>query len=705
MKYGLWNLETGLMLLPLIQHCMPPPSIKELKNLIGSLITHKINCDWAPYDILVILQKKIRHLSQLLPEEDYKHVDYPINYGINRITSVSMFSHTDKAALIIKFVETVFTKTGSAIMMKENQYYSDVYSLRDIFIHELAQKNHIILSGNTTKNIDNKKERVFALLSNERRIGESSAADNFDESFWNDAPFIGFTLVEPIKVAEKPINKKQSDSQCEELYEKASHEKAFSALSNDFQRYTIQNTHSKWIRNNVRSYADANQLCLSNIFRYFEFILSAKNDKYESIFTVCLLALAIGINKKRWANITTNPLQKLHDENVFINEANQILIYKVAGCATNFSQEKDPESQYIIVKLPESFHISYKTILKGTQEAAAIRSFLRKNNGISTGINRIARSGHNLVRKINSSESDAFLLAGAIPIEFRARNAYKAINNYFLNQIFQQNLSTILALSSKNKLEFPKTYTKLKKLLKQNLQPIKNHIVGSQLTNSSPNFVDFKLSKVNKDTFDRSIHIANQFELYFFWMLQYGFSTRPIGPSTESVCIENFWLHKDKNSEVYQEKKLLLVPPLIKAQYKQIMLCREKLRECCQKIDYQLVYPDDNHCLSFQYKRFSTKKIVQADLLCATEAQKISQQWGMKQPFARLNAHRHQCATYMHNKMSERHAEIFLGHHIDGYFFAAPESSGTIKPVIETQNAQTTWLNLLGFKYLQNPIL
>ena len=36
-EHGLWDLKYGLVLLPLIQHCMPAPSIPNIRDLIKEL--------------------------------------------------------------------------------------------------------------------------------------------------------------------------------------------------------------------------------------------------------------------------------------------------------------------------------------------------------------------------------------------------------------------------------------------------------------------------------------------------------------------------------------------------------------------------------------------------------------------------------------------------------------------------------------------
>lgn len=706
--HNLWDIETGLILIPLIQHCMPPPSIKKMQKLIEALIACKINTDWAPKDVLKKLQVKFKALSQIGSDENFQNKDYPIWYGILRIDSLKSFSPREKSDLIIEFVETVFKRTGSASNMKTTQYYNDIYSLRDILIRDLADRNNIKLSGNLLKNFDNKEEHAFSVLNHRKRIGDPKESIRSRCCFWDDEyPFIPFSAkAKPsIKMKSVSLENDYIDSQLYETGERETQEAPFSILSNDLQHNTIQNTHSKWIRGNVRSHADANQLCMSGIFRYFEHLLSSKKDKYEPVFVVGFLSLAIGINKKRWINLTTNASEKLTDQNFYLDQANQIIRFRVSGAATDFIKTKETKSQIIILQLPTSFRLTHKIVTDGTKEDYPLRAFLNKHNGTSPSINRIARSGHTLVRKLTAGETDAFLLSGSIPIEFRARNAYKAINNDQLNESFYKNINEICHYAKSNRKEFPSVYEKLNKVSSGDHNPASTHLVGSQLTNTTFNFSRFKLPTVAKQDFNNALEKANQLEVYFFWMLQFGFATRPIASSTESHSFADYWLHRDKDSEVYQEKKLLLIPSLINSQHKEILACRDAIGEACYRYGYTLQDTKKNYTLPIQYKPPSSKKVINVKNLLAKDAQKIAESWGLTQPFKRLNAHRHQCATYMHDMLSEQHADISLGHHIDGWFFAAPEASGSFAALNEVQDAQTKWLNKLGFKLVRNPIL
>jgi hypothetical protein len=70
----------------------------------------------------------------------------------------------------------------------------------------------------------------------------------------------------------------------------------------------------------------------------------------------------------------------------------------------------------------------------------------------------------------------------------------------------------------------------------------------------------------------------------------------------------------------------------------------------------------------------------------------------------RSNAYRHQCASYIHRKLGENHADTWLGHHIDGWCYSAPESAANANILSDVLKAQNQWLEELGFHLIKNPL-
>ena len=196
-EISLWDLDTGMILLPIIQYCMPPPSTKEIIKLLKYLTDNKINTNWAS---LLKVEKTYRKLQGKPTIEkgdpDSYGTNYPIHLGIHKIASQKNWSDEDRSYLIDRFVTKVFETTAIQEWLNTNEYYSNVYYLRDVLITDYAQQNDLIVIGRFDANLDYKRQKTEQLLSKEKLLGVHGEriAFNPENTFWQNPPATKFTL-------------------------------------------------------------------------------------------------------------------------------------------------------------------------------------------------------------------------------------------------------------------------------------------------------------------------------------------------------------------------------------------------------------------------------------------------------------------------------------------------------------------------------
>jgi hypothetical protein len=191
--------------------------------------------------------------------------------------------------------------------------------------------------------------------------------------------------------------------------------------------------------------------------------------------------------------------------------------------------------------------------------------------------------------------------------------------------------------------------------------------------------------------------------LYFYWMIQYSLATRPAGEKTESFEVGDFWLHKDKDSDRYFESKVLFIPYLLKKQKQEVQACITDLKSFANSEGFNIEAINTESNQLYYYK-ITQKEINQISLL-SSEAIRLSKQtWGITPMLERSNSYRHQCASYIHRKLGENHSDTWLGHHIDGWCYSAPESAANANILSDVLEVQNQWLEKLGFHLIKNPL-
>lgn len=722
-EHNLWDLEFGILFLPVIQHCMPPASLYEINDLLDNLVSCEIDTDWAPLQKTKRLKRKISQIIKIIEEaeeaeafEKNKEVKeekevitdfgtiYPITLGIQRISNLKLNKSVRsverikmiKRKMIIMFVEYVYSKTGAEEDLVSRQLYNDIYQIRDVIIDGYIREQRLNFSGGYKRDLEKKRERVSSIINNHRRIGSKKLSGLSQDNFWDNPPHVPFSICRnDFESGVKPT--RLTGSEPEEGASTRSPSDEELLRNNVQQRANLNTSRVKWARSNVRSLADANQLSFSSIFRYWEYLLE-KNEK--SIFILSVITFLTGIPKKRWlSSIKTGDLTA---ESLLIHKDSNAIEFKLISGATQFDSSEVQSTNLVLLKLPIHLNLTHKIIVQGVKDESRVRAFNKLNSGPSLILNNVARSGHNLLRKLPKGETLAFFLTGRTPIEFRNRSAYLSTDNQSLNELLNSCVELLKAEVSRRAKAFPKVYKELN-AIKPGSSSVPQHTIGSQLTATRWNFSRFDIQKYTGNDLQRCIEITNQLILYYYWMLQFALSARPRGNETESTRIGDFWLHKDKDSEDYLESKVLLTLDLLIKQANEVEACVQSM---ISRVEIQgYIFDQDSFDIDAPvYYEVTRKKVRTKKLTSKTAIQLSKQYWNLIPTLDRPNAHRHQAASFIYQKLGEKHTDVWQGHHVDGWDFSALDSTSSIQIMSDVLEIQELWLKEVGFHLIKSPL-
>lgn len=712
-EHDLWDLEHGMLFLPLIQHCMPHPSVNQIYKLLEALEACEVDTDWAPHTKVKKLKRKVFRILNDINSADYhKNVggevqdlgtNYPIAHGIKHINNLSLKKvltdkeqvRTIKRNMVVTFVEYIYRRMAVEKELNNTELYYDIYQIRDIIIDQHIKKQRLNFSGGYKRDLEKKRERVLSIINNHRRIGSKNLSGLSQDSFWDNPPHVPF-LLSKNDFGSGVKSTRSNGSEPEEVSTRSPSDEEL-LRNNAQQRANLNTSRVKWARSNVRSLADANQLSFSSIFGYWEYLLE-KNEK--SIFILSVITFLTGIQKKRWLNcIKTGDLTA---ESLLIHEDSNAIEFKLINGATQFDSSEMQNSDLVLLNLPSHLNLTHKIIVQGVKDESRVRAFNQLNSGPSLILNNVARSGHNLLRKLPKGETLAFFLTGRTPVEFRNRSAYLSTDNQSLNELLNSCVELLKAEVSRRAKAFPKVHKELN-VIKPRSSSVPQRVIGSQLTGTLWNFSSFEIKKYTGNDLQRCIEITNQIILYYYWMLQFALSARPRGNETQSTRIGKFWLHKDKDSEDYVESKVLLTPDLLIKQANEVEACAQSM---ISRVGIQgYIFDQDSFDLGDPvYYEVIRKKVRTKKLTSKTAIQLSKQYWNLTPALDRPNAHRHQAASFMYQQLSEEHTDILQGHNIDGWDFSALDSTSSIKIMNDVLEVQELWLKEVGFHLIKSPL-
>lgn len=713
---GLWDLETGMKFLPIIQYCMPPPSFDKIHELLGNLHSSGVNTDWAPSSDLLTLRNKMTKAKVNISRRNtpFKMVrgdstkygtEYPISYGISKIAKQKDWG-INRAVLIKKFVETVYYTTAKQSLLFSETYYRNIFNLRDVIITDFADYGvRVPTVGQFDKDIDEKSTKVQLIKSNYILLGVKAGKPVADsDRFWANPPEAKFTLPPDFNnLMDKTLPSHDNPRPLVGFepgdFTRPPEPEDF-LLNNTQQKSNPYYSQPKWVRNNVRSLADANQITWSTLFDYWERVLKAGK---KEIFNLTLVTLLTGIRKRRWVNATYDVNTTLTAENMYISTSNTIKL-TINRAAHVFTSNESYAKNFTILSIPKALQLDKKQVKAGLSEEGMARGFEAANPGIKPLLNNIARSGHTLLRKNIAGELPAFILAGDIPIEFKARNAYYQTKNSDVNHLLQRCIAEFKRIFSRSCEHYPLISKELKEINFADAAPVKEHLLGSQLAKPNLNFSKFSITPYQGNDLVFYIELLNNLELYYLWMLNYSYAIRPWGHETGHYPNNNLLLHQDKNSSDYNEAKLLFISNLVRDQKQELDKCRLAVATHHQVLKSSLNKKSCEQPLFHKYI-YGTKTLESLPLQAKKATELAEKIWaGVKPVLSRSNAHRHQCASYIHRELGEPYADAWLGHHIDGWYFASPQASSPISILSDVSKIQQKWLKTNGFSLIRNPL-
>mgnify|MGYP000182035078 FL=1 len=607
-------------------------------------------------------------------------------------------------------------------------YYDHVYRGRDSLIYRYATRYGLEIKGKWSSSILSKPEykikETKLILDSQQLLGTNikCCTKSSNNRFWLSTPQIPFQAIFPINKKNRPKSSFGNGPNNNEPQDKTPKNDVINQsglLTNENQKSAASEAISKWSRSNVRSFSDHGQLSFTTISKYWSFL---KRKKYTEQLIISLLSLLIGISKDRWLTYKIGTIKDLSRSNIIIDLERSLLIYVVTGGASNFQPNKKEiaDSEKVEISLPTNITKLIKhrpsIINKGLKDDYCIRAFAKDNPGPTPTINRTARSGLLLLKNEIFSKSQAFSMAGKIPIEFQARNCYISRNN----QMYVNQFNKLIHVFLKKITPYLKNDSSLADALNFLLKPNKiqtddNFLNGSQLgTEPLLRLTPWSKSRLSpvltkhpdkEIQTDRTLDILNTFELYYYWMLQYAYANRPSGERTNSISTNNYFLHHDKDSKKHFESKLLLTNPILSKQYTELVHCRKRASSIFRSAAIITDEPYINFNYACEHRIVRKKRLINLPLSNSTAAKRYELEWKIKSKFNRYNFSRHQCASFIDKQNSETLADIWMGHHIDGWNLFAPESSGSTNALNTILDIQSSWLKQLGFKLLKNPLL
>ena len=695
---GFWDFELGIELKPLIQYCLPPPTLENIYSVVRWLEAMNFNQDWANLELLKTLSRKLRHHPDRKANEYIKEYGstHPLASAIRKVHNLEWDSES-KSLAVARLLSTVFIHTGPAELLDESQYYQDVYQLRDTILAELAAERGLPLQGDAVKNLNTKYRHVIPILNRERWLGCPASDLNVDQGFWKKAPNLNFTQTANTSSKPRAANSPDNDHQDQNPDQI---ELSDSTLSNLEQFYELQNFVPHWVRSNVRSHANSYQLSWASIIRYWNSLLDKK--RLPQLY-ISILALIIGLPKRRWSKASIGTAPELEDQEIIFDPGNQCLFYRVLNGATNFQSKNTVHTSEIVgLALPQSLAKCLEEYLsifeEGVKEERAVRDYNSTHPGPSTGINQMARSGHCLLRSRLMSEVAAFTLAGNLPIEFRARACYVTTTNDTINEHFRRVVALLKTEINQRLASTHPLQQHINTLLEDDYRKPVNFHIGSQLGHKPPLFSDIRPSRFSRD---QALEKTNLLELHFYWMLQYAYANRPAGPGTEAFLLGRFRLHRDKDSANFFESKLLVEHPLVERQLQELLKCRQVLYQ----LQGQALTDETEQPIALYHQLSRSNGRLASSPLQSQQATDLAKKyWSLEFKHDRSNASRHQCATFAHALMSENHADLWLGHHIDGWDAMAPSSTAQPEIFNDLHPLQDQWLEKIGFKVKRCPL-
>lgn len=696
---GLWEPADQL-----IQHCLPPPNVKNIKALCELLIRIEIDTDWAiSFEMEALLKQA--NLSDNTKAEATRSTGrtHPVFYGILRIDDLP-WPNEIKAQCIDEFVALIHENTAPSESFIKTEHYMDVYQIRDALISKYAKRYNLKVHPQTEKQLFEKRKRLDEVATHKRLVGAAGARAKNIETFWESPPRLYINRNKQLEP-----NNDEKDVNGEFFLNND-----LGLLTTGYQKLTSKRKKLRWDRENVPSPSDQNHLSHTKIIHYVRYLLTEDEPQLAAL---AILGYASALDPKRLFETRSTPDMPTTLYEVCFDADKGLLRYGIIGGATNFHKNdtKLSPSQIVTLEIPAPFNTfvakhfgSFKDLIK---KDYPLNSFSRQHMGVRPTLSRIAKSSLCNLHFRALSRSDSYLLRGKIPIQHQNEHAYYASNNFELNNHFQKTLRAILS-----EIEFHK-HSERSKHQDTTEKPNKSsrtfYAIGSQLGNAGP--FDFyaacseNISKhlSKKTTQEPSlslnhIYALNELEVYYYFLLQFSNAGRAIGANTHHETLGQYSIYRDKDSKHFKEKLFIPTSPLALSQFNELIRLRSHVLKNTALSGIFYKYKGERN-LAYKIALDKEKKVGEITKLNALAALKhIDEHWEIRLPFNRSNTSRHMTATYAKSILNETLSNAWLNHHIDGYAPFSPTSPANSKAVFDKlHTAREDWLHRNNFKVIE----
>lgn len=717
-KLGLWDFEWFLIIKPILQHCMPPPSIDAWRSLLERLIELRLSTNWCLMHDILKLNRALQQLPNGRPYRGDIGIEYPIFYAITHQKLYPNWPIQSQRDVIIELIEIVYKSTAPDESLKDHKhYYRHVYRLRDVLIFEQAKKQGLKIGVKTQKNLNEKREYVSDILEGIGWAG-SDLFHSDVETFWEKPPIVKLKTqsllsrscpdksdltADPIETLDLPVDRSNEISKS-------------GLLNSAEQKKELTFQLPNFIRNNVRSLADPNQLPWTSVLTYWKQLLS---DGKEEVFILSLFALLTGIRTERWKNLIAGTSEEITSNNIVYDPEQNCLYYEVINFAAVFElRDGELSPTKLCLKLPTALcklldKLILQSVAEGLKESYPIRKFSKNHPGPSPTLNRVANSGLTLFRLHYMEDSEAFIISGTIPVEFRVRSCYASIDLVRLNQKFSNTVFHLFPYLNNNGYLQRNAIIeeKLKSLCSEPAKTVSPRMVGSQIghTYRGMSFATSKLRKsMSLDISVRQkqiIQTLNNLETHLYWMLQYANGNRPSGPQTSSIAKDELRIHSDKGSKYYSESKFIFESAMVKKQLSEVHSARQEGYLQLERMGVTVNRTDLTTSRALQHKIHQQTAVCSCVPMQNTTAMTFAQEnYGLSFPINRPNASRHHVSTFLHTHQCAQYADQCLGHHIEGWDLTAPESTAeSMRVMTELKSCLDSLLQTLGFTVIRSP--
>lgn len=686
----------------LIQHCLPPATIHDLKALLQLLITIDLDANWGiKFELELMLERANAHNTASAVATRKVGRSHPVYFGIQRINDLP-WPNNIKAKCIDEFVTLVYATTAPSESVVNTEYYMDVYQTRDVLICKYSDIFSLKVHAHTRSNFGDKLERFSEVSANRRSVGAIIKMPIKSAGFWSQPPRLYLHQ-----------NRKEQDS----LLNLESAESYFTSneggvLSSEFQLLTGRRRKLNWDRENVPSISDQNHLGHSKIVHYIRHLLA---NSEHALAALAIITYSTSLAPRRLYEIQQTQQEPSVSNDIFYNASTGILSFGVFGGATNFeSKTKLSKSEIVTLQIPKPFNTFLVRQIGQFKELITkdypLNAYSKRNLGVRPTLARISKSSLCNLHFKELLRTDVFLMRGKIPIQHQNESAYFTANNATLDDHFQKTLLQVISqVDLFNYLE-PSLQKAVYKLATN--PPGHSYPLGSQLGNAGPydfynactTSISQHLEKAGEFSAQQRVSLVaalNDLEVYYYFLLQFANAGRAVGPNTNHELNEKYSIYRDKDSKHFKEKLFITTSPLVLEQFDVLKAFREKVLKATSLYGIYYQY-DGSPNLAYQIEVDDAKKVGQIKKLNALSACKyIKAQWGIQFPFGRPNTPRHMSSSFSRSESNETIANAWLNHHIDGYAPFSPTSPTNCRELFtELQRIRDQWLLQNNFKII-----